>query len=238
MVLPAVGRIDPSGLRRWVLMQAGGDGRARKVLRRVTTDQADVRGVRPYRPGDAIRSIHWRTSARRGELMVREYDAAPSPELLVVVEPWLPANPTAIHRGNLEAALSLTATIVRTWIEVYGTRVTVAVAGDPDSIRTSAATDTGIRVALAPLAAVTGKTSFDPIPSPMLGRLSARSTRLVVSSRSDSPYAGILSRSTGRLFVGVAPTDHPRWYHPPRPWTAGPEQLVVGSPQPRLHCPG
>ena len=94
----------------------------RKVLRRVTTDQADVRGVRPYRPGDPIRGIHWRSSARRGELMVREYDAAPSPELVLVVEPWLPDNPTAGTRANLEAALSLAVTIARTWSRASNTR--------------------------------------------------------------------------------------------------------------------
>jgi uncharacterized protein (DUF58 family) len=63
VVLPRPGTADPDGLRRWVLRRAGGDGRARRVLRRVTTDQADVRGVRPYRTGDGIRSIHWRSSA-------------------------------------------------------------------------------------------------------------------------------------------------------------------------------
>lgn len=225
-VLPALGGIDTAGLRRWVFMQAGGDGRARKVLRRVTTDQADVRGVRPYRPGDAIRSIHWRTSARRGELMVREYDAAPSPDLIVVVEPWLPVDPSAVHRGNLEAALSLAATIAQTWIQVYGTRVTVAVAGDPASVRTTTATDKGLREALAPLAGVVGDSRFDPLPVRVLGRGIARATRLVVSSRAGSPYAAALSRATGRVFVNLAPADRPRWYHPPGQWTAGKKQRV------------
>jgi len=31
-------------------------------------------GVRQYRPGDSLRRIHWRSSARRGELVVREYE--------------------------------------------------------------------------------------------------------------------------------------------------------------------
>jgi uncharacterized protein (DUF58 family) len=31
-------------------------------------------GVREYRPGDSLRRIHWRASARHGELVVREYE--------------------------------------------------------------------------------------------------------------------------------------------------------------------
>ena len=33
-----------------------------------------VTGVRPYVPGDAYNRIHWRTSARHGELQVKEFD--------------------------------------------------------------------------------------------------------------------------------------------------------------------
>lgn len=31
-------------------------------------------GVREYRPGDSLRRIHWRSTARRGELVVREFE--------------------------------------------------------------------------------------------------------------------------------------------------------------------
>ncbi len=34
----------------------------------------DVSSVRDYRPGDPLRHIHWRSVARRGQLMVREFD--------------------------------------------------------------------------------------------------------------------------------------------------------------------
>jgi uncharacterized protein (DUF58 family) len=37
---------------------------------------ADVRSVRSYVPGDPARLVHWRSTARRGEIMVRELEAA------------------------------------------------------------------------------------------------------------------------------------------------------------------
>lgn len=37
---------------------------------------AEVRSVRSYVPGDPARLVHWRSTARRGELMVRELESA------------------------------------------------------------------------------------------------------------------------------------------------------------------
>jgi len=215
VVLPALGVAEANGMRQWILRQAGGEGRVRRVLRRLTTDQADVRGLRPYRPGDPIREIHWRSSARRGELMVREYDAAPSPDLVLVVEPWLPAHPTDTHLANLEAALSLAATIAQTWGREYGTRVTVAVAGDSTSVRTAAASDSGVRDALTPLAGVEGATGFDAFAPAVFDRSLLRAGRVVVSSRPRTPYAAALTRSTGRPFIAMSPADRLPWYEPP-----------------------
>jgi uncharacterized protein (DUF58 family) len=45
-----------------------------------------VRAVRPYVPGDAARLVHWPTSARRGELVVREYEPPPALGVALVVD--------------------------------------------------------------------------------------------------------------------------------------------------------
>jgi uncharacterized protein (DUF58 family) len=215
IVLPALGAVDAPALRHWLSRQAGGDGRARKVLRRLTTDQADVRGVRPYRSGDPLRSIHWRSTARRGELMVREYDVAPSPELILVVEPWLPPEPTRGDHANLEDALSLATTIAWSWSREFDARVTIVIAGDADSARTAGSTDAALRETLAPLASVVGSSKFDALEPRAFHRSLQRAARLVVSSRRDAPYAAALARSTGRPFLTVSPLNRPSWYMPP-----------------------
>ncbi len=214
-VLPPLGLIDADGLRRWLLQQAGGDGRSRKVLRRATTDPADVRGVRVYRPGDSIRSIHWRSSARRRELMVREYDAAPAPDLILVIEPWLPPQPTPEQRRQLEAALSLAATIVQSWHRVHETKVTLALAGNANPAWTFAPTESAVREALEPLATVVGSEAFAPLAPQSFERPIAVAVRVLVSSRSHSPYADALAKSTGRPFITLSPSDPLPWYHGP-----------------------
>ena len=49
--------------------------------------------VRPYREGDRMRSVHWKLSARRGEMLVRRYDVPEEKEVLIVPD----ARPIASH---------------------------------------------------------------------------------------------------------------------------------------------
>jgi uncharacterized protein (DUF58 family) len=45
-----------------------------------------VRAVRPYVPGDPARLVHWPTSARRGQLVVREYEPPPALGVALLVD--------------------------------------------------------------------------------------------------------------------------------------------------------
>jgi uncharacterized protein (DUF58 family) len=55
--------------------------------------------ARPYAPGDSMRRIHWRASAHRDELMVRQEEQEASPEATVVLDRgerrWSPGATTA-----------------------------------------------------------------------------------------------------------------------------------------------
>lgn len=87
--------------------------------------------LREYRPGDDVRSIHWRTSARRNELMVREHRDSRDRSLLILVDTWLPSANSARTIADFEHALSFAATVcVEAARTSRDSRITLAVKGD------------------------------------------------------------------------------------------------------------
>lgn len=148
-------RTDPLGLFRWShRVDRGGEVlvgpavvsldanaraslerlRPRAVARRIFgTDPFELRDLRPYVPGDDLRRVHWASSARRNELIIRE------PEQLFVTRA-LPIRVVidARHRahvGTLELALSIGASVVDALVEPF--EVTV-LTNDGDERSTSA----------------------------------------------------------------------------------------------------
>lgn len=52
---------------------SGGDAQRQRAL--ITTTNAA--GIRDYAPGDSLNRIHWKSTARRGQLLVKEFDLDP-----------------------------------------------------------------------------------------------------------------------------------------------------------------
>ena len=46
----------------------------------------DLHSVREYEHGESLRKVHWRTTARRGQLMVKELEDAPRDEIAVLLD--------------------------------------------------------------------------------------------------------------------------------------------------------
>jgi uncharacterized protein (DUF58 family) len=79
-VIPDVVALPESGLSI-----AAGDGSARLIQRRATGNDDDLM-TREYRMGDALRRVHWRASARHGELMVRQEEQRTYPEARIILD--------------------------------------------------------------------------------------------------------------------------------------------------------
>ncbi len=132
VVFPRLGRLHRGRLRRFLGWSAAALAHARPVAHAQQL-QEEFHGLRPFRTGDSPRWIHWRTSARRGELMVREFEQYQSENLILVLEPWLPSDPVSGPKAEdlLEEAISLAATICWEWCRQSGDRLVLAIAGHP-----------------------------------------------------------------------------------------------------------
>jgi uncharacterized protein (DUF58 family) len=130
IVLPRLGRLQPARLRAFLGQEAAALGRSRLRPVRLPVAQSEVHGVRPFRSGDSHRWIHWRTTARRGELMVREFEETPMNNLILVLDPWVSAPGDNNSARALEDAVSLAATVCWEWCRQRGDYLVLAVADE------------------------------------------------------------------------------------------------------------
>lgn len=72
----------------------------------------ELHRIREYRSGDNPKAIHWRTTARRGELMVREFQQTRDRDLILLVELWQPLQPSESDSDRVELAISFAATVL------------------------------------------------------------------------------------------------------------------------------
>jgi uncharacterized protein (DUF58 family) len=217
VVLPRLGWIHRGRLRR-VLRQASPEGDAirRRRPQRHPSAQAEFHGLRAWRPGDSPRFIHWRTSARRGELMVREYEDVPSDNLLLVLDTALPPGFGAAER--FEDAVSLAATICWEWCLQTGDRLLVVVADNPGRVLDGVAGPAHARKVLECLALAQGGPASDAgaLQSCLAGYAEIAAAAMVVSAGASSltgPVARALRRPVTCLDASAAEVGD--FYQPP-----------------------
>jgi uncharacterized protein (DUF58 family) len=107
LVYPRVGRMRPQWKRR--LMHS--TELVSQVKPQPGAFNDEMHRIREYRIGDDPRTIHWPTTARKNELMVREFRESRDRDLLLVVDAWLPPGVGGNLRDDLERGLRMAATI-------------------------------------------------------------------------------------------------------------------------------
>ncbi|MDG3002665.1 DUF58 domain-containing protein [Paludisphaera mucosa] len=107
-VYPRIGRLT----RRWFQLQRQTSENRLGRRHDRSAQQEEYHGLRDYRSGDSPRWIHWRTSARRGELMVKEFEQQNEQDLAILIDPWLPRTKVPPQqREAMEQAISFAATV-------------------------------------------------------------------------------------------------------------------------------
>ncbi len=90
---------------------ARGEGGRRAYMRRPSG--LEPHGVREYVEGEPLRAVHWPTSARRGELMVRELEDAPRDSVAIVLDVDARSVAGPAGRSSLDDAVRVVAGLVR-----------------------------------------------------------------------------------------------------------------------------
>lgn len=156
IVAPAIGELV-TGWDRRLMSHAAGD---EAIKRRAGVLGDEFFAVRPWRHGDSLRHLHWRSTARHNRPMVRQFDRRSDRDIILVLDLWHPATAASAKDAwtaeleQVEKILSFAASVViMASKEVHG-RVSVAICGATNELEVSAieAKATGTDVILERLA--------------------------------------------------------------------------------------
>jgi uncharacterized protein (DUF58 family) len=144
------------------------DGR-RLLLRRPSG--FDLHSVREYEHGDSLRKVHWRSTARRAQLMVKELEDAPRDEVAVLLD----ADPNAVVGRSFDLQVRAAGSLLLSHVR-RGRRAVLAINGPLPEQQAVRSAEGDWRQALDLLAAV------EPEPGPPLAAMLADEANAVTRS--------------------------------------------------------
>jgi uncharacterized protein (DUF58 family) len=182
IVYPRLGRLTAA----WSRQRRDAVSGAQLVQRPVGLREGDYHGLREWRAGDSRRWIHWRTTARRGELMVRQFEQHRNHDLVLLVELWQSPQPTDDERETIERVVRFAATLLSDRCGSGGGSLVLALAGRRPLVLRGPASQALYRDAMEQLAVADG-VSVDALPDLLgqaLDNLRGGADVVLVSTRS------------------------------------------------------
>ncbi len=134
-VLPRLGWLTPRWTRLYQETHAG----SRSSRLKVGTLEGDFHSLRDWRPEDGRRLIHWRTTARRGTPVARQFERQQEQDLALLVDLWLPQRPSADDKEAVERAVSFAATVVSDICHRGNSYLLLGTSGDKIALRSGTA---------------------------------------------------------------------------------------------------
>ncbi len=126
VVRPAIGQMTP---RASALFQQLREGQAASSPKS-GVHEADFYGLRPWQSGDSRRWIHWRTTARLGELSVRQFERQQHHQVCVLLDLYAPpGKPSELQQQAVEQAISFVATLASKTAMQGSDRLAAVIAG-------------------------------------------------------------------------------------------------------------
>lgn len=202
-VLPRLGRLT----QNWsALLHESFSGNDRREHR--PGIDGDFYGLRPWQRGDSRRWIHWRTSARAGRVMVRQFEQPHSRDAAIVLDLWQPTNPDATSAENIELAVSFAATLAAELCR-KGSSDVFLVAADPEPRVTGGPGSAALLQDLMERLALVDVQSRDRVPELLqmaVSQIEPGTEIVLVGTRpidlSQAEYAGKLPSDVARRIAG------------------------------------
>jgi len=184
LVYPRLGRLTDRWNRIALSERLGGQTSRRQQ----GLIEGDFYGLRDWRVGDSRRWIHWRTSAKRNKLAVREFEQQRDQDLTLLLDLWQDADPTPEQSHSVELAVSFAATVAADRCRRGGSQLFVGTAGKTTESIRGGASNVLLQELMQQLAVVEASPQTD---LPGLLRLAMDETR----------------PGTRTVIVGTRPTD-------------------------------
>jgi len=125
VVYPQVGQLT----RQWTQLVQSERVGSRHTRHRHGLVEGDFYGLRDWRSGDSRRWIHWRTSAKRGSLKIRQFEQQRNQNLALLVDLWKPSRTGAPDPDDCEKVISFAATVIEDMCRRGGSQIVLGTAG-------------------------------------------------------------------------------------------------------------
>jgi uncharacterized protein (DUF58 family) len=96
-------------------LAATGKQRGEGSVGRVAGRGESLSGLRGFRDGDDLRDIHWKATARSGQLITKEHDASAAKHVQLLFDSALPADDDA-SRDEMERGVEIVASLVQHYL--------------------------------------------------------------------------------------------------------------------------
>jgi uncharacterized protein (DUF58 family) len=167
-------------------------------------------GLREYRPGDSVRTISWKRTARTGQIVVREMTSNAPPQMIVVLDirRWRELRDGAVQ---VEKAIELAASLL-----CYGSMENFAIGLTIAGMQSGLAptTYTGREARSRLLAALAALDPNDVKPDAKLAeqsRLARRPQWIIVSLRGDDPIDDLTPTGASRSVMAMDDPEAATW---------------------------
>ena len=179
LVCPRLGRLSP----RWAAVVQPDRIGSQRSKHRQGLLEGDYYGLRDWRSGDSRRWIHWRTSARRNQLSVRQFEQQRNQDMVLLLDAHHPDAGADGPLDDIEVAISFVATVIADQCRRGSSELLVGVAGQTIEIARGVSSMVMLQEVMQHLAAA------EPSPQDRLPELLDRTlaqvkpgTRIVVIS--------------------------------------------------------